>query len=138
MCSRILYLDLTGVLVVLPNKETFIQIESYCNHNVVYFSILIWTQRYSRCFISINPQPFFKIRCFFNQITKGQLISECLFGVLNFPKKHQRIWQISALESKKWSNHKIKAHYNDFDTNYVQTILNREEGAFILLSLFIF
>ena len=26
-------------------------------------------------------------------------------------------------ESKKWSNHKIKAHYNNFDTNYVQIIL---------------
>ena len=55
---------------------------------------------------------------------KGQLISECLFDVLNFPKKQRKIWQISALESKKWSNHKIKAHYNDFDTNYVQIILN--------------
>ena len=31
---------------------------------------------------------------------------------------------MSALESKKWSNHKIKAHYNDFDTIYVQIILN--------------
>ena len=55
---------------------------------------------------------------------KGQLISECLFDVLNFPKNQRKIWQISALESKKWSNHKIKAHYNDFDTNYVQIILN--------------
>ena len=36
--------------------------------------------------------------------TKGQLISECFFDFLNFPKKHQKIWQISAQESKKWSN----------------------------------
>ena len=36
------------------------------------------------------------------QPTKGQLISECLFDILNFPKKQQKIWQISALESKKW------------------------------------
>ena len=49
----------------------------------------------------------------------GQLISECLLDVLNFPKKQQKNWQISALEYKKWLNHKIKAHYNDFDTNYV-------------------
>ena len=35
---------------------------------------------------------------------KGQLISERLFGVFNFP-------QCSALESKKWSNQKGKAHY---------------------------
>ena len=45
-------------------------------------------------------------------------------GVIDFPKKQRKIWQISALESKKWSNHKIKAHYNDFDTNYVQIISN--------------
>ena len=36
----------------------------------------------------------------------------------------KKVWamhskKISTLESNKWSNHKIKAHYNDFDTNYV-------------------
>ena len=36
---------------------------------------------------------------------KGQLISECHFDVLNFPKNQ---------ESKKWSNHKTN---NDFNTN---------------------
>ena len=56
----------------------------------------------------------------FKIVTKGQLISELLFDVLNFPKNRQ----ISALESKKWSIHKIKANYNDFDTNYGQIILN--------------
>ena len=50
---------------------------------------------------------------------KGQLISECLFDALNFTKKQRKIWQISALESKKWSNCKIKVHYDDFDTNYM-------------------
>ena len=58
-------------------------------------------------------------RCCVNDISvylKGQLISERLFDVLNFPKKQRKI---SALESKKWSNHKIKAHYNDFNTNYI-------------------
>jgi hypothetical protein len=59
-----------------------------------------------------------------NVATKGQLISECLFDVLNLPKNQRKIWQISALETKKWSNHKIKAHYDEFDTNYVQIILN--------------
>ena len=44
--------------------------------------------------------------------TKGQLISECLFDVLNFLKQQQKICQISALESKKWLNHKIKAYYD--------------------------
>ena len=33
---------------------------------------------------------------------KGQLISECLLGVIDFPKNQWKIWQISALESKKW------------------------------------
>ena len=41
--------------------------------------------------------------------SKGQLISECPFEILNFPKIPPKIRQISALESKKWSNHKIKA-----------------------------
>ena len=35
---------------------------------------------------------------------KGQLISECLFDDLNFPKKQRKIWQISAQETKKLSN----------------------------------
>ena len=36
--------------------------------------------------------------------TKGQLISECLFDILNFPKNQRKIWKISALEYKKRSN----------------------------------
>ena len=35
---------------------------------------------------------------------KGQLISECRLGVIDFPKKQRKFWQISAIESKKWSN----------------------------------
>ena len=52
------------------------------------------------------------------RICKGQLISERLFDILNFPKNQWKIWQISALEYKKWLNHKIKA------TNYLQIILD--------------
>ena len=48
--------------------------------------------------------------------TKGQIISECPFEILDFPKIPRKIWQISALESEKWSNHKIKALYNIFNT----------------------
>ena len=65
---------------------------------------------------------FFGSYDYLRTTAKGQLISECLFDVLNFPKNQR---QISALESKKWSNHKIKAHYNDFDTNYVEIILHQ-------------
>ena len=46
----------------------------------------------------------------------GQIISECLFHFLNFPKKQWKIWQISAQEFKKWSNHKITAPYSLFNT----------------------
>ena len=35
-------------------------------------------------------------------IAKGQLISEWLFGVLNVPKNNEKIWWISALESRKY------------------------------------
>ena len=42
---------------------------------------------------------------------KGQLISECLLGVIDFPKNQQKIWQISALESKKWSNQQSKSTF---------------------------
>ena len=37
---------------------------------------------------------------FSRAFTKGQLISERLFDVLDFPKNQQKIWQISVLESK--------------------------------------
>ena len=42
---------------------------------------------------------------------KGQLISECLFGALNYPKNQQQIWQISTLETKKWSNQQSKGTF---------------------------
>ena len=42
---------------------------------------------------------------------KGQLISECLLGVIDFPKNQRKIWQISALESKKWSNQQSKSTF---------------------------
>ena len=42
---------------------------------------------------------------------KGQLISECLFDDLNFPKNQRKIWQISALETKKWSNQQSKGTF---------------------------
>ena len=45
-----------------------------------------------------------------HHITKGQLILECLLGVINFPKSQRKIWQISALETKKWSNQQSKGN----------------------------
>ena len=40
--------------------------------------------------------------------SKGQLMSECLFDFLNFPKNQQKIWQISVPGSKKGSNQQSK------------------------------
>ena len=51
---------------------------------------------------------FRHLQYFFNFPTKGQLISEWLFDVLNFQKTIAKIWWISALESKKWLNQKDK------------------------------
>ena len=44
-----------------------------------------------------------------HRLCKGQLISEFLLGVIDFPKNQRKIWQISALESKKWSNQQSKS-----------------------------
>ena len=43
---------------------------------------------------------------------KGQLISECLFDFLNFPKKHRKIWQISAQDPKRGWNHQNKDNFH--------------------------
>jgi hypothetical protein len=57
-------------------------------------------------FVSFQQKPFslltlvkhsFRDKTLF----KGQLISECLLGVIDFPKNQQKIIQISALETKK-------------------------------------
>ena len=43
---------------------------------------------------------------------KGQLISEQICGVLNFPKCNKIIARISALASKMGQIKKVKAHYH--------------------------
>ena len=68
-------------------------------------TIWVHVMKYSKALLKIQHQLW---------TAKGQLISECLFDFLNFPKNQQKIWQISAQGSKKWSNHKIKAYYDDF------------------------
>ena len=44
--------------------------------------------------------------------TKGQLISEQIYAVLNFPKMQRNIARISALASKMGQIKKVKAHYH--------------------------
>ena len=50
---------------------------------------------------------------------KGQLFSECLFDILNFPKNQQKFDKFLPWNIKSDENNKIKAHYNNFDTNYM-------------------
>ena len=65
---------------------------------------------------------------------KGQIISECIFDVFKFSKKPTKIWQISAPESKRWSNHKITAPYSVFNTlNSPHIIIVLQDSAFKLL-----
>ena len=45
------------------------------------------------------------------RVGQGQLISECLLGVQNFPNNQRKIWQISAQETKKWSNQQNKGTF---------------------------
>ena len=66
---------------------------------MIYFMVVYVT-------IALFPLPSVRVR------PKGQLISECPFGVLNFQKESTKYFlQISVEESKKWSNHKIKTLY---------------------------
>ena len=49
----------------------------------------------------VNALSFLPYACEkYTAAAKGQLISECLFDFLNFPKNHWKIWQISAQGSK--------------------------------------
>ena len=45
-------------------------------------------------------------------LTKGQLISEQIYGVLNFPKMQRNITRISDIASKMGQSNKVKAHYH--------------------------
>ena len=45
-------------------------------------------------------------------LAKGQLISEQIYAVLNFPKMQRNIARISALASKMGQIKKVKAHYH--------------------------
>ena len=68
----------------------------------------------------LNKKPYFlSLRTFLNQSlqykmitksTKGQLIWEQIYVVLNFPKMQQNIARISALASKIGQIKKVKAH----------------------------
>ena len=69
-----------------------------------------WSQGTSGEFQILNKTKRSPLFCKQPTCTKGQLISECLLGVIDLQKKKQqrKIWQISALESKKWSNQQSK------------------------------
>ena len=47
-----------------------------------------------------------------NVTTKGQLISEQIYAILNFPKMQRNFVRISALASKMGQIKKVQAHYH--------------------------
>ena len=112
------FVSSTGNMEVLLSNTHSIVIALVFNYFSKIFFIFFWTYIFIGIFLLKKIRPIKAGQNNKYDITKGQLISECLFYILNFPKNQQKIWQISTLESKKWSNHKIKAHYNDFNTNY--------------------
>ena len=69
--------------------------------------LAVWAEQHVHL-ISAPDQSESKQMYHFIREAKGQLISEWLVDVLNFPKKPRKIWWISALESKKRSNKKDK------------------------------
>ena len=60
------------------------------------------------------------------------------FWCLKFSKKPTKNLTNFFPESKKWSNHKIKAHNIDLNTNYVQIILNIMRRCFYFVVLITF
>ena len=60
------------------------------------------------------------------------------FWCLKFSKKPTKNLTNFCPESKKWSNHEIKAHYIDLNTNYVQIILNIMRRCFYFVVLITF
>ena len=70
-------------------------------------TMAIW----SSLFLFFLPIPYILKGCL-NCLTKGQLISEQIYAVLNFPKMQQNIARISALASKMGQIKNVKAHYH--------------------------
>ena len=60
------------------------------------------------------------------------------FWYFRFSKKPPKNLTDFCPESKKWSNHKIKAHFIDLNTNYVQIILNIMRRCFYFVVLITF
>ena len=92
-----------------------------CSMNLVWKEVLIVSKGFVPCLlISCSTCSALCNVCMDQHCTtviaKGQIISECPLEILDFPKIPRKIWQISALESKKWSCHKIKTLYNVFNT----------------------
>ena len=46
-----------------------------------------------------------------NKCAKDQIISECPLMFLNFPQNQRKIWQISALQTKKCLNQQSKGSF---------------------------
>ena len=74
-------------------------------------------RKYACAFLCIIPGPWEKNVGFI----KGQLISEQICSVLNFPKMQQYIARISALVSKMGQIVKLKAKYHPNECNPIMS-----------------
>ena len=107
------FCNLAGLITSTKNVQKHFHTH-FCDQWSISFSLksffqipLTWSKYYIWCIV--HSSWFFVASECNEKNTKGQIISECPFEILDFPKIPLKIWQISALESKKWSNHKIKA-----------------------------
>ena len=104
-------------------KSGQILVQDKCNIKQCFSGVSTQTTLHCATPMCPNPRPPVQGQCC--PTCKGQLILECLFGVIDFPKKQWKIWQISALASKKRSNQKkIRALYTAKLEDFILTLLH--------------
>ena len=89
-------------IVFHPNANTLCKQETQDCQNpllIPMFYVGFWTSLSVQVWANTQTKHYVKVSFI---LTKGQLISDWLFGVFNFPKNQHNIWWISALEFKKW------------------------------------
>ena len=85
-----------NVCLTIINSDNFIDIdnfEKYCKHTQIKLRLFApWMELSTTLHMFLGS--FHKSRNpvlgFFDQISKGQLISECLLGVIDFPKNNKK------------------------------------------------
>ena len=95
----------------MPTIKIFSFFSFYCILEEIDKKLKISTIQLSVLYrVSLSKSYLVEFWCVWTSC-KGQIISECLLGVENFPNNHRKIWQISAQETKKWSNQQNKGTF---------------------------